>query len=143
MCDCQYGEQQRQAVRFKLPISRTSAAQFGALPSACSFFFSANSRIGARPQLVQAIKRSFATNCRAFHRVGHRLGRFDLVAGHVDHAHNHVLASSVHQLRRHVRVIALQAELLVELAASAGRSVRIGAILGARAFFQSTLALMP
>jgi hypothetical protein len=50
---------------------------------------------------------------RAPDRVGHFLGRLHRIAGHVDHAHHHVLAfEQRHQLRRHVRVDALQAHLV-------------------------------
>ena len=44
--------------------------------------------------------------------VGHLLGGFHHVAGHVDHTHHHVFAlQQRHQMRRHVRVVALQAHL--------------------------------
>ena len=82
--------------------------------SACSFLRATSRSIGASPQLVQGISRSRATNCRAAPMVSATCsGRFDLVAGDVDHAHHHVLAlEQFHQIRRNMRVVALQADLL-------------------------------
>ena len=71
-------------------------------------------RIGARPQLVQAIRRSRGTKRSASaDGLGDLLGRLDRVAGDIDHADHHVLAvEQAHQVGRHVRVDALERDLV-------------------------------
>jgi AcrR family transcriptional regulator len=60
--------------------------------SACSFLSATSRSMGARPQLVQGTSGSRARTAAPADGVGHLLRRFDLVAGHVDHADHHVLA---------------------------------------------------